>query len=94
MARILVIDADAGLRSVAHVILRRAGHRVTLAADGDEGRQAFRADPADLVFCDSSMTGQFGATASLPNPFRSENLSESVRKALPEPGGLRIQKAP
>ncbi len=94
MAHILVIDDDAGLRAVASVILQRAGHRVTLVADGEDALRSFRTDPADLVLCDNSMPGQFGATASLPKPFRTETLSQVVRKALAEPGGVRIQKAP
>ena len=36
-------------------ILRLAGHTTTLAADGLEGAQFYRSNPADLVLCDIVM---------------------------------------
>lgn len=55
MARILVIDDDPLLRRMLTEILQRAGHTVVLAADGLEGAQLYRADPADVVLCDIVM---------------------------------------
>jgi CheY-like chemotaxis protein len=55
MAHILVIDDDPPLRSALGEILQAAGHMVTLASDGLEGAQLYRAHPADVVLCDLVM---------------------------------------
>jgi CheY-like chemotaxis protein len=55
MAHILVIDDDASLRGLLAEALRSAGHVVTPAADGLEGAQLYRANPADVVLCDIVM---------------------------------------
>jgi CheY-like chemotaxis protein len=55
MAHVLVIDDDAPLRGMLAEILQTAGHTVTLAADGLEGAQLYRATPADVVLCDLVM---------------------------------------
>ena len=46
MARILVIDDDAQLRTLLAHLLRQAGHQVALAEDGDEGIALYRRRPA------------------------------------------------
>lgn len=43
MARILVIDDDAAIRSVVVRTLERAGHDTEVAADGNEGLRLFEA---------------------------------------------------
>jgi CheY-like chemotaxis protein len=55
MPHILVIDDDPPLRSALGEILQATGHTVTLASDGLEGAQCYRARPADLVLCDLVM---------------------------------------
>ena len=55
MAHVLVIDDDPPLRRMLAEILRLAGHTTTLAADGLEGAQFYRSNPADLVLCDIVM---------------------------------------
>ena len=45
MARILVIDDDADMRTLLEHTLRSAGHEVVLAADGREGVQQYRTQP-------------------------------------------------
>src|SRR4051812_16983873 len=60
MAHVLVIDDEAAIRSFVRLALEKAGHRVSEAADGDEGLRAFRADPADLVLCDIFMPEKDG----------------------------------
>src|SRR5258707_820610 len=60
MARILVIEDDADMRVWMEHTLISAGHRVTLAADGQEGVKTFRADSADLVITDLFMPNQEG----------------------------------
>ncbi len=60
MARILVIDDDAAVRSTIHRILEREGHEVVEASDGVGGMKAFREHPADLVISDMFMPEKDG----------------------------------
>jgi DNA-binding NtrC family response regulator len=60
MARILVIDDDADMRTLLEHTLRSAGHEVALAADGREGVEQYRTQPADLVITDLYMPTQQG----------------------------------
>ena len=60
MARILVIDDDADMRTLLEQTLQSAGHEVVLAADGREGVEQYRASPADLVLTDLYMPNQAG----------------------------------
>ena len=60
MARILLIDDEAGLRQVMAEILTSGGHDTTLAADGNEGLEALRQAMPDLVLCDINMPGLDG----------------------------------
>ena len=41
-ATILVVDDDCAARTLMRVVLERAGHRVLVAADGEEGLHVFR----------------------------------------------------
>ena len=60
MARILVIDDDADMRSLLDEMLRDGGHEVALAGDGREGVAKYRANRADLVITDLFMPNQEG----------------------------------
>lgn len=54
---ILVIDDDEVARESAQVLLRRWGHRVSLAANGEDGLTRLKASPPDLVLVDLQMPG-------------------------------------
>ena len=60
MARILIIDDDANLRTILGHVLKEAGHEVNVAADGPEGIKQHRAAPADLIITDLFMPEQEG----------------------------------
>ena len=60
MARILVIDDDAEMRSMLSQTLSVAGHEVALAEDGKQGMKEHRATPADLVITDIFMPEKDG----------------------------------
>jgi DNA-binding NtrC family response regulator len=55
--RILFIDDDPAGREVALFNLRKAGHEVIPAEDGEQGLSAFAASPFDLVITDLKMPG-------------------------------------
>jgi signal transduction histidine kinase/CheY-like chemotaxis protein len=53
---VLVVDDDETVREVAHQILKRAGLKVLLAADGQAAAQIVRTEPrVDLVLLDATM---------------------------------------
>ena len=79
MAKILVIDDEAPLRAFLGAVLRRAGHEVTLTADGDEGLRAVGAGSFDLVY-------SAGVLHHTPDPHRSF----ARVAALARPGGLVV----
>lgn len=60
MARILLIEDDAGARRVYRGMLESAGHQVVEAPDGREGIRLFRQSPADLIITDILMPHQDG----------------------------------
>ena len=55
MARILLIDDEELVRATLRGILETAGHDVVEAADGREGLERYRENPADVVVVDIIM---------------------------------------
>lgn len=53
--KILVIDDEASIREILAIQLSRMGYEVTIAADGEEGVEAFRNDRPDLILLDLMM---------------------------------------
>src|SRR5438270_13957327 len=60
MARILIIDDEALVRTMIERILTRSGHEITLATDGKEGVEKYKIAPANLVLVDLVMPTQEG----------------------------------
>ena len=60
MARLLLADDDANVRSVLRRMLERDGHEVRVARDGFEASKMFRESPADVMILDLYMPGQEG----------------------------------
>lgn len=60
MARLLVADDDAGVRSFLALTLRRDGHEVSEAADGSIALRKLRDERFDLVLSDLRMPGADG----------------------------------
>ncbi|QLQ36090.1 response regulator transcription factor [Micromonospora robiginosa] len=58
--RVLVVEDDASIREVSALGLRRAGFRVTTAADGPAALAVWRAGPVDLVVLDVMLPGLDG----------------------------------
>jgi CheY-like chemotaxis protein len=91
--RILLVDDSEPLRKLARVVLeRKGGFEVALAASGEEGIEAARADPPDLVLLDVLMPGIDGletlrrlradpATAAIPVVFLTGRDDEEIAQA-------------
>ena len=75
MARILVIDDEAGIRRALQILLERAGYEVLAASDGQEGLRLWRRFGADLVITDIMM----------PNKDGIETILELTMSAPPVP---------
>ena len=52
MSRILLVDDETNLRHTVGYALRREGHEVATAEDGEKGLEIFRATKPDLVILD------------------------------------------
>ncbi|WEO78080.1 response regulator transcription factor [Cryobacterium sp. SO2] len=55
MPRILIVEDDEDVRALIAHKLRRAGHEVSEAGDGEEGLAAARASPPELMVLDWMM---------------------------------------
>ncbi|HEV7921379.1 MAG TPA: sigma-54 dependent transcriptional regulator [Thermoanaerobaculia bacterium] len=60
MARVLVVDDDAGIRESAALALEKVGHRILQASDAGSALQTLRAQRVDVVVSDIYMPGQDG----------------------------------
>ena len=55
MARILVVDDDAGVRAALSELLRHHGHAVEMASDGESGVEMFQRRAPDLSILDLTL---------------------------------------
>jgi CheY-like chemotaxis protein len=60
LARILIIEDHTDTRELLEMLLRTEGYEVTLAADGVEGLEVYRAEPTDVVLVDIFMPRKDG----------------------------------
>ena len=60
MARVLVVDDDAGIRESAALALEKVGHRVIRASDAGSAMQLLREHKVDVVVSDIYMPGENG----------------------------------
>lgn len=83
VARILVIDDEQSVRASLEQALTTAGHTVVLAANGLEGVNLQRKEPADLVITDLFMPEQDGVETIM-----------QLRKFAPNVGVIAISGNP
>src|ERR1700726_2954030 len=60
MATVLVVDDEADLRELVRINLSLDGHRVLLAADGDEALRVVHDQPPDVIVLDVMMPRRDG----------------------------------
>lgn len=60
MSNILVIDDDEFMRGLISTLLKKAGHEVTIANDGEEGLRLLKKNEPDLILTDYKMPGITG----------------------------------
>lgn len=60
MAKVLVVDDEPNIREVVSLYLRRDGHAVVSAGDGDEALRLFQQTQPDLVVLDLMLPGLSG----------------------------------
>lgn len=60
MAKILVIDDEDQVRTYLRKLLKRAGHHVIEAADGEKGLKLYQDESADVIITDLIMPGKEG----------------------------------
>ncbi|MFO0700001.1 MAG: response regulator [Nitrospira sp.] len=55
MAKVLIIDDEASIRTLLRLVLEGEGHEITEASNGCTGLVSYQCDPADLVIVDIRM---------------------------------------
>ena len=55
MAKILVVDDELSMRQFLEILLKKEGHEVICAPDGEEALSSFQTEPCDLVVSDIKM---------------------------------------
>ena len=58
--KILIVDDEPNIVISLEFLMKREGHRVSIARDGDAALQAIRAERPDLVLLDVMMPGKSG----------------------------------
>ncbi len=65
MARIIIVDDDAGVRTTMAKFVADEGHEMVEARDGTEALRLYREKPADLVIADVYMPGADGIEVTI-----------------------------
>ncbi|HET9620189.1 MAG TPA: sigma-54 dependent transcriptional regulator [Kofleriaceae bacterium] len=65
MGRILVVDDEQSMREFLTICLRRGGHEVTSAQNGEEALVRLRTQPIDIVVSDLKMPGELNGLGLL-----------------------------
>ena len=53
--RVLVVDDERSMRELLAIMLKQAGHEVTVAEGGEQAVEAIKSEPFDLVITDLRM---------------------------------------
>ena len=92
MARILVIDDEAPIRSILRRSLQSFGHEVVEAADGTDGTRLFESSSFDLVITDLFMPDKEGIETILDLRAKSPEVKILVVSGGFPSGGRSLEK--
>jgi signal transduction histidine kinase len=73
MARVLIVDGDAGVRAALKAFLDADGHAVAVAHDAEQARRGLREQPFDVLIADVELPGASGM-----------DLLDGVRRDMPD----------
>ena len=76
MAKVLVIEDEANIRTLTEMLLKRLGHEVLLADNGWKGLELYRREHPDVIVLDLIMPGMDGI--EVLRQIRSVDLKQSV----------------
>src|SRR5574344_197989 len=84
MAKVLIIDDDAGIREMLEDTLKLAKYEVDTALDGPKAKELYEKNDYQVIITDIIMPGQdgFEVTLELPN-------SGLIHRVIPITGGGR-----
>ena len=85
MAKILVADDELSMRQFLEILLKKEGHEVVCAADGEEALSRFQAEPCDLLISDIKMAKMDGLELLRRVKERSPNISVVMITAYASP---------
>jgi two-component system response regulator PilR (NtrC family) len=85
MAKILVADDELSMRQFLEILLKKEGHEVICAADGEEALSRFQAEPCDLLISDIKMAKINGLELLRRVKERSPNISVVMITAYASP---------
>jgi CheY-like chemotaxis protein len=90
LARVMIVDHDAGARDNLVSVLQRAGYRTAVFAGGDAALAAYRQQPPDVILLDMSVPGAGGLNVmrQLQREFPGRNVIAMVgprRHGAPDP---------
>jgi two-component system, sensor histidine kinase and response regulator len=91
MAKILVVDDDAGVREVIRLTLEAEGYRVIEAEDGDRGVELASAEVPELILCDVRMGRMdgYGMLSMLRRNSVTASLPVILMTGQADPEGMR-----
>jgi two-component system response regulator PilR (NtrC family) len=85
MAKILVADDELSMRQFLGILLKKEGHEVICAADGEEALSRFQAAPCDLLISDIKMAKMDGLELLRRVKERNPNMSVVMITAYASP---------
>ena len=94
MSKILIVDDDADIVEAMRLVLEKRGHKVTLAADGNEGLAKARAEKPEVIILDVMMPGLdgFEVARELKGDNQTRNIAILMLTAIKDKMGFDFQK--
>lgn len=94
MSKILIVDDDADIVEAMRLVLEKRGHKVALAADGNEGMAKARTEKPDVIILDVMMPGLdgFEVARELKGDSQTRDISILMLTAIKDKMGFDFKK--